>query len=67
VIEVAETGEFFAAPRHPHSQALVSAAIPCRTDGLWSVMGSVDPPGARIAGAAKATAGRSPGRRPDQS
>jgi peptide/nickel transport system ATP-binding protein len=67
VIEVAETGEFFAAPRHPHSQALVSAAIPCRTDGLWSVMDSVDRPGARIAGAAKATAGRSPGRRPDQS
>jgi peptide/nickel transport system ATP-binding protein len=67
VIEVAETGDFFAAPRHPHSQALVSAAIPCRTDGLWSVMDSVDLSGARIAGAAKATAGRSPGRRPDQS
>ena len=67
VIEVAETGEFFAAPRHPHSQALVSAAIPCRTDGLWGVMDAVDLPGARLAGVAKATAGRSPGRRPGQS
>jgi peptide/nickel transport system ATP-binding protein len=66
VIEVAETGEFFAAPRHPHSQALVSAAIPCRADGLW--MGLDDArPGPRVAGAAQATAGRSPGPRPDRS
>jgi peptide/nickel transport system ATP-binding protein len=43
VIEVAETGEFFAAPRHPHSQALVSAAIPCRADGLWTVLDLAKP------------------------
>lgn len=66
VIEVAETGEFFAAPRHPHSQALVSAAIPCRADGLW--MGLDDAhPRPRVAGAAQATGGRSPGPRPDRS
>jgi peptide/nickel transport system ATP-binding protein len=67
VIEVAETGEFFAAPRHPHSQALVSAAIPCRADGLWNVMDTVDLPRARLAGVAKATAGRSPAPSPGQS
>ncbi|SEQ52701.1 ABC transporter ATP-binding protein [Arthrobacter sp. OV608] len=38
VVEVAETKDFFAAPRHPHSQALVEASIPCRADGLWSVL-----------------------------
>jgi peptide/nickel transport system ATP-binding protein len=43
VIEIAETREFFAAPRHPHSQALVSAAIPCRADGLWTVLDLAKP------------------------
>jgi peptide/nickel transport system ATP-binding protein len=38
VVEVAETADFFASARHPHSQALVSAAIPCRADGLWTVL-----------------------------
>ncbi|WP_218221005.1 ABC transporter ATP-binding protein [Nesterenkonia sp. Act20] len=35
VIEVAATGDFFTAPQHPHSQALVSASIPCRALGAW--------------------------------
>ncbi|MFC7598133.1 ATP-binding cassette domain-containing protein [Terrabacter sp. GCM10028922] len=30
VVEVAETHTFFSDPQHAHSQALVSAAIPCR-------------------------------------
>jgi peptide/nickel transport system ATP-binding protein len=38
VVEVAQTRDFFAAPAHPHSQALVEASIPCRADGLWSVL-----------------------------
>lgn len=38
VVEVAETREFFAAPQHPHSRALVDASIPCRADGLWSML-----------------------------
>ena len=38
VVEVAETRDFFAAPRHPHSQALVGASIPCRADGLWTML-----------------------------
>ena len=53
VVEVAETRDFFAAPRHPHSQALVEASIPCRADGLWSLL--------------DATAVRSPAPRPGQS
>ncbi|YCQ22577.1 ABC transporter ATP-binding protein [Arthrobacter sp. Z1-9] len=43
VVEVAETKDFFAAPRHPHSQALVEASIPCRADGLWSVLDVAKP------------------------
>ena len=43
VVEVAETKDFFAAPRHPHSQALVEASIPCRADGLWSVLDAAKP------------------------
>ncbi len=42
-VEVAETKDFFAAPRHPHSQALVEASIPCRADGLWSVLDVAKP------------------------
>lgn len=38
VVEVAETKDFFAAPRHAHSQALVEASIPCRADGLWGLL-----------------------------
>ncbi len=38
VVEVAETRDFFAAPQHPHSQALVGASIPCRADGLWTML-----------------------------
>ena len=38
VIEVAETKDFFAAPRHEHSRALVEASIPCRADGMWTVL-----------------------------
>lgn len=38
VIEVAETKDFFAAPRHQHSKALVEASIPCRAEGLWAVL-----------------------------
>jgi peptide/nickel transport system ATP-binding protein len=38
VVEVAETRDFFAAPRHPHSRSLVDASIPCRADGLWTVL-----------------------------
>jgi ABC-type glutathione transport system ATPase component len=34
LVEVAETGEFFSDPKHPHSQALVSAALPACE--LWS-------------------------------
>jgi peptide/nickel transport system ATP-binding protein len=30
LVEVAETQEFFADPQHEHSQALVSAVLPCR-------------------------------------
>jgi peptide/nickel transport system ATP-binding protein len=43
VVEVAETRDFFAAPGHPHSQALVEASIPCRADGLWSVLDVAKP------------------------
>ncbi|MGF9647927.1 ABC transporter ATP-binding protein [Pseudarthrobacter oxydans] len=43
VVEVAETKDFFAAPQHPHSQALVEASIPCRADGLWSVLDVAKP------------------------
>ncbi len=43
VVEVAETKDFFAAPRHPHSQALVEASIPCRSDGMWSVLDVAKP------------------------
>jgi peptide/nickel transport system ATP-binding protein len=43
VVEVAETRDFFAAPRHPHSQGLVEASIPCRADGLWSVLDVAKP------------------------
>ncbi|WP_332761922.1 ABC transporter ATP-binding protein [Pseudarthrobacter sp.] len=52
VIEVAETKDFFAAPRHPHSQALVEASIPCRTQGLWTALDAGDLP--------KPTAGQTP-------
>jgi len=38
VVEVAETRDFFAAPRHPHSRSLVAASIPCRADGLWTML-----------------------------
>ena len=37
VVEVAETRDFFAEPQHQHSKALVSASIPCRAEGLWTV------------------------------
>jgi peptide/nickel transport system ATP-binding protein len=43
VVEVAETRDFFAAPRHPHSRALVDASIPCRADGLWSMLDATNP------------------------
>ncbi|MFP5368529.1 MAG: ABC transporter ATP-binding protein, partial [Actinomycetes bacterium] len=43
VVEVAETKDFFAAPQHEHSQALVSASIPCRADGLWTVLEAAKP------------------------
>jgi peptide/nickel transport system ATP-binding protein len=43
VVEVAETKDFFAAPQHQHSQALVEASIPCRADGLWSVLDGAKP------------------------
>ncbi|YCQ24712.1 ABC transporter ATP-binding protein [Arthrobacter sp. Z4-13] len=43
VVEVAETKDFFAAPQHKHSQALVEASIPCRADGLWSVLDIAKP------------------------
>lgn len=43
VVEVAETRDFFAAPRHPHSRALVDASIPCRADGLWSMLDARNP------------------------
>jgi peptide/nickel transport system ATP-binding protein len=70
VIEVAETGMFFAAPRHPHSQALVSAAIPCRADGLWTVLDAGEParaPRLPVAGGLGATAGPSPAPTPGRS
>ncbi|TLM73893.1 ABC transporter ATP-binding protein [Pseudarthrobacter sp. NamB4] len=41
VVEVAETKDFFAAPQHEHSRALVSASIPCRADGQWTVLEAV--------------------------
>jgi peptide/nickel transport system ATP-binding protein len=41
VIEVAETKDFFAAPRHEHSQALVAASIPCRVDGHRATPGLI--------------------------
>ena len=44
VIEVAETKDFFAAPRHQHSQALVEASIPCRAKGLWTVLDAGEVP-----------------------
>ena len=70
VIEVAETGMFFAAPRHPHSQALVSAAIPCRADGLWTELDAGEParaPRLPVAGGLGATAGPSPAPTPGRS
>lgn len=59
VVEVAETKDFFAAPRHQHSRALVEASIPCRADGLWTVLDAGYLP--------KPTAGRSPAPTPDRS
>jgi peptide/nickel transport system ATP-binding protein len=38
VVEVAETRDFFAAPGHPHSRSLVAASIPCRAEGLWTML-----------------------------
>lgn len=52
VIEVAETKDFFAAPRHQHSRALVEASIPCRAKGLWTLLDTGD--------LAQLTSGRSP-------
>jgi peptide/nickel transport system ATP-binding protein len=43
VVEVAETRDFFAEPQHAHSQALVEASIPCRADGLWSLLDTAKP------------------------
>ncbi|TLM83947.1 ABC transporter ATP-binding protein [Pseudarthrobacter sp. NamE2] len=43
VVEVAETRDFFAAPQHPHSRALVDASIPCRADGLWTLLDARNP------------------------
>jgi peptide/nickel transport system ATP-binding protein len=38
VVEVAQTRDFFAAPGHPHSRALVEASIPCRAEGIWTTL-----------------------------
>ncbi len=70
VIEVAETKDFFAAPTHPHSQALVEASIPCRADGLWTVLAAAEVPralGTLGQGAHTVTAGQSPAPRPGRS
>jgi peptide/nickel transport system ATP-binding protein len=59
VVEVAETRDFFATPQHAHSQALVEASIPCRADGLWTMLDAGDVP--------KPTASRSPAPTPGRS
>ena len=43
VVEVAQTRDFFAAPQHPHSRSLVGASIPCRADGLWTLLDARSP------------------------
>jgi peptide/nickel transport system ATP-binding protein len=39
LVEVARTRDFFAAPRHPHSKALVEASVPGRTGETWTALG----------------------------
>ena len=58
LVEVAETQSFFADPQHEHSQALVSAAIPCRGLHLRRVR-SVASGGADAVAAGGATVGSS--------